>query len=228
VARLTYAVLAFALGTLVTGFVVRSSSVPLLVSIGFSAIVIVLLLLGWSRRLRASGAFGVEAESDLDDLQIVEVDDVTQIAATVPSGPSAGPSAGRAASAGGPATTQMPVVLIEPDDAEEAAGEPGDDDASFRRREPAASKKSPAKRTPAAAAKAAARKAPAGRAKAKAKPKATAKPKPSPKVFVIPGRERFHARGCRFAKGDDVREVTEAIARRRGYVPCSVCKPGSS
>jgi hypothetical protein len=49
----------------------------------------------------------------------------------------------------------------------------------------------------------------------------------SPKVWVIPGRSRYHTQDCRFAKGDTLREVTEATAQRRGYVACNVCKPGS-
>ena len=45
----------------------------------------------------------------------------------------------------------------------------------------------------------------------------------SSRVKVIPGRSKYHRAGCRFAKGDDVRTVTEVTAKRRGYLACSVC-----
>ena len=60
-----------------------------------------------------------------------------------------------------------------------------------------------------------------------AQPAGLSPPGLSPKVWVIPGRSRYHTQDCRFAKGDDLREVTEATAQRRGYVACNVCKPGS-
>jgi hypothetical protein len=77
VAKLIYAVLALALGSLVAGFLVRSSAVPLLASIVLSAVVVVLILVGHSRRLRHPE---LAAEEEEASLEIVELDDDTEIA----------------------------------------------------------------------------------------------------------------------------------------------------
>ena len=73
-ARLIYVFLALALGTLVAGFLVRDSSVPLLVSIGLSALVLLLILVGTSRRLRRANALEDE-QVELASLEIVEIDE---------------------------------------------------------------------------------------------------------------------------------------------------------
>lgn len=51
-ARIVYGVVGAALATLVAGFFIQSSSLPLLVSIGFSLVAAVLILAGWARRIR--------------------------------------------------------------------------------------------------------------------------------------------------------------------------------
>jgi uncharacterized protein (TIGR02300 family) len=69
-------------------------------------------------------------------------------------------------------------------------------------------------------AKPAAKKASAGKAKAKQRSAGAGK------VIVVPGRDRYHAAGCRFVQGKgDAEEVTKTTAKRRGYEPCSVCSP---
>lgn len=85
--------------------------------------------------------------------------------------------------------------------------------------------------------KAAARKQPKPKPKQKprAKPKAApAKKPPAPRakaaprggrVLVVPGASRYHRAGCRFVRGGNAREVSEATAISRGYERCGVCKP---
>jgi hypothetical protein len=75
VARLTYAALALALGALVSGFFIRTTAVPLFASIGLSALVLLLILRGWARRLR-------EESPDLDELP--EFDEVEEVEAAEP------------------------------------------------------------------------------------------------------------------------------------------------
>ena len=189
-ARLIYALLAFALGTLVAGFLIRDSSVPLFASIGLSALVLVLILFGTSRRLRRREALE-EEQAELAELDIVEIDVEPLAEVSVAESP--------------PSTIEMPAA------APRAAAEP-----RGRRRSAEAEPSAAAHRqttTPA-------------RRRARSSPAQTA-PRSS-KVWVIPGRSRYHTRGCRFAKGDQLRAVTEATARRRGYVPCSVCEPSGS
>jgi hypothetical protein len=183
VARLIYIVLACALAALVAGFVVRTSNVPLLVSCGFSAVSLVLMFRGWSKRLRETGGVFAEDEEQ-QELEELPTDD-TEVAFVEVDAPEATTTAVLAKPKRKRKRPEpAPEISIEMPEAEP---EP----------EPA-----PVVRKP------------------KAAPRARAV---TAHVFVIPGRSRYHAAGCRFVKGDDIREVTEATAKRRGYVACSVC-----
>lgn len=46
----------------------------------------------------------------------------------------------------------------------------------------------------------------------------------SGEVVAIPERKKFHTTACRYAQGKG-EKMTKAVARRRGYEPCGVCKP---
>jgi hypothetical protein len=274
VARLIYVFLALALGTLVAGFLVRDSSVPLLVSIGLSALVLLLILVGTSRRLRRANALEDE-QVELSSLEIVEIDEAdvgAPQATVVVDTPKPRPGRRRRAAAGDD-TQAMDAVdadeIAEPD-VTEVVVEP-----KRSRRKAAAKPRAPRRRAgtivepaletdsfpefavdpddapvaetvadsePPLTIDMPARK-PARARRAKAAPSrpatlaadtgadATAameRPALSPKVWVIPGRSRYHTQDCRFAKGDALREVTEATAQRRGYVACTVCKPGAA
>jgi hypothetical protein len=72
VARLTYAALALALGALISGFFVRSTAVPLFASIGLSALVLILILRGWARRMRQAPELGRD---------VVELDEIIDLGA---------------------------------------------------------------------------------------------------------------------------------------------------
>jgi hypothetical protein len=76
VARVTYAALALALGALVSGFFIRSTAVPLFASIGLSALVLILILRGWARRMRQSEGLLEADEDEFGELEpdIVVVD----------------------------------------------------------------------------------------------------------------------------------------------------------
>jgi hypothetical protein len=216
VAKVIYAVMALALGALVAGFFVDTSNVPLIGSIVLSGAVMLLILFGWSRRIR-KGLDLMDGEQDED----VAMDEILPAEKDEPA-----------------LVGVKPIVSgvepkVEPKRSRKDTDEPSDD--AFKR--PAAEtgvmkaiaeesttvlpKTRPATRASAPVRKKAPAKVPAG--KAKAKPKAKAAPATGPRVLVIPGRSRFHHPGCRFAKGDDLREVSEAVARRRGYEPCNVC-----
>jgi hypothetical protein len=270
VARLIYAFLALSLGTLVAGFLIRDSSVPLLVSIGLSAVVLLLILVGTSRRLRRANAFEDE-QAELADLEIVEVDERTTAASDgEPTAvvPIPRPSRGRRTATLEPDTQAMDTVdeleaLLasdEPDDSEfmappppgarrkpaarsrrsrdrvEPVGTASEPDAeetavaspeveSVADAEPPLTIELPPKRRPARERRAAARSS----APTVGAPDRSVQPASlSPKVWVIPGRSRYHTPDCRFAKGETLREVTQATAERRGYVACNVCKPGCS
>ena len=265
-ARLIYACLALAAASLVAGFLIRTTSIPLLISIGLSGVIAVLILAGWSKRLRASGAFdgGADAEAALEMVDIeselegaepseeIEPADaaVTQVrrrpsrraarrpATEPPRAPTRAGSGGRRSRVRADQTTEIPQTPTP---------------TSRPRRKPVkATPKRPA-RSKATRKQPQVRAAPATTPMKKAKPPARSKPKaaaarkkapsqrasasqaetgPTAKragrVLVLPGRSRFHAAGCRFARGDDVREVSEAAARRRGYEPCNVCMAGTS
>lgn len=91
-ARLTYAALALALAALVAGFFVRTTALPLFVSIGLSALVLILILRGWARRVRRAeageGAEALEEVEELEDIDFappdLEVVDVSEVAEPVP------------------------------------------------------------------------------------------------------------------------------------------------
>lgn len=272
-ARLIYAFLALSLGTLVAGFLIRDSSIPLLVSIGLSAVVLLLILVGTSRRLRRSQALEDE-QDELASLEVVEIDAEsgagTEVATSATTSRRRPRPARRRAAADDTATMdaiddaadEEPEVtevverpakrsrrkaaaskappkrkagtIVEPelerDSFPEFAVDPEDDAASDdiatgtdAGAEPPPTIQMPAERAPARPRRRASASAPAPRDAATA----VERPALTPKVWVIPGRSRYHTHGCRFAKGDTLREVTEATAVRRGYVPCSVCKPGS-
>lgn len=73
-ARLTYAALALALGALISGFFVRSTAVPLFASIGLSALVLILILRGWARRMRQAPELGRDVV-ELDEIVDIEADE---------------------------------------------------------------------------------------------------------------------------------------------------------
>ncbi|HVE75092.1 MAG TPA: hypothetical protein VNA30_08435 [Mycobacteriales bacterium] len=60
-----------------------------------------------------------------------------------------------------------------------------------------------------------------------AAPKAAAKSASAKRgVIVIPDRGRFHQSDCRFVRdASDTEEVSRAVATRRGFQACGVCKP---
>lgn len=170
-ARLTYGVLAAALATLVAGFFVRTSTLPLIASIACSAVVSILILYGVQRRLRQS-VDDDEQDADVTDFEFIEFED-----------------------------DEAPDMTI-------------DVRGSVR-----GSVRGPVR---------------GSRAKAKDEPSAAdvtvvaprTKTNSKQKVLVIPGRSKYHRDGCRFAKGDDLREVSKSLAEDRGYEPCGTCKPG--
>jgi hypothetical protein len=84
VARLTYAALALALGALISGFFVRTTAVPLFASIGLSALVLILILRGWARRIRQA-PLGEEIE-EVEELEDVDAGDFVIIEAGEESG----------------------------------------------------------------------------------------------------------------------------------------------
>src|SRR2546426_9553612 len=74
-ARLTYAVVAGALAALVAGFFVKSTTLPLIASIGLSALATLLILVGWGRRLRLEdeGALEPEPEPEIEDVEFIDL-----------------------------------------------------------------------------------------------------------------------------------------------------------
>jgi hypothetical protein len=79
-AKLTYAALALALGALVSGFFIRTTAVPLFASIALSAVVLILILRGWARRVRQS-ELGEEELEELEeiDFEPIEAADIAVI-----------------------------------------------------------------------------------------------------------------------------------------------------
>jgi hypothetical protein len=290
VARLIYAFLALSLGTLVAGFLIRDSSIPLLVSIGLSALVLLLILVGTSRRLRHANALEDE-QVELASLEIVEIDesDVGAPEATVAvRTPKRRPPRRRRSTEAedtqamgaiddapsaddidGPDETEVVVIpkrsrrktapkprpprrrtgtIVEPEletdsfpefemqedigATEETVAEaepPLTVEMPSPRKQPRPRRKAARAGTPApAGAPAPAIRSDAVSDAGTGRSSAADRPVLSPKVWVIPGRSRYHTQDCRFAKGDTLREVTEATAQRRGYVACTVCKPGSA
>ena len=44
-------------------------------------------------------------------------------------------------------------------------------------------------------------------------------------VIAVADRKRFHRPDCRYARVKGAEEMSAATARRRGYDPCTICKP---
>ena len=224
-ARITYAALGLAFAALVSGFFVRSSSIPLIASIALSAVVSVLILVGWTRKMRREG-LGFEIEEaevgEIEEIPVVEFDEegpVEEVAAERKRGRRMGKVLAGISRRPAADDTIVQPPGIEPPVAEPTLVEPV---ASRTLREKGAPKPKP---RPRPAAKPAHRpKALAGQKSSRPKAgAASARRRARRKVLVIPGRERFHAADCRYAQGDDLREVSEDLARRRGYTPCGLC-----
>ncbi|MEX2394979.1 MAG: hypothetical protein WD826_10925 [Actinomycetota bacterium] len=224
-ARLIYAVLALALASLVAGFVVRTTAVPLIASVALSAIVTVMILYGWSKRLRASGAFDeeVEVSPEMEELLVVEVDEA-EITGEVPVRRRRRDKVKAAATMAIDRELSFEPARDEEDDLDVTTVE--------RRVKPKGKTKPKSKAAARSKSAVSKPKAAGSRPKAeasKAKPKAKGKPASSaprgPRVIVIPGAAKYHKKGCRFAKGDDIREVSTSVASKRGYEPCGACKP---
>lgn len=47
-------------------------------------------------------------------------------------------------------------------------------------------------------------------------------------VFVVPGRPRYHAEGCRFLADREVEQMSRDEARAAGYKACAVCRVDSA
>ncbi len=175
-ARLTYAALALALASLVSGFFIRTTAVPLFASIGLSALVLILILRGWARKIRQT-ELGEEGEELAEPaIQLEEFDVMEELEAT-------------------------DIVVVEP----------GAERTERRRRRGSAVtdvlEERPSRPKP-------------------ARPPRTRKPRSAGtarRVVVLPGRTRYHAPGCRFARGKGAEEIAESTARRRNFQPCSVC-----
>ncbi|MGH2758886.1 MAG: hypothetical protein ACRDKJ_04900 [Actinomycetota bacterium] len=177
-ARLTYAALALALASLVSGFFIRTTAVPLFASIGLSALVLILILRGWARKLRQT-ELGEDGEAldepaiQLEDLDVVEEIEATDFVVV---------DAGVARTARRRRPRPVATDVLEEQ-------EP--------RRRPARPQPPLARR-----------------------PRTTGSAR---RVVVLPGRKRYHAPGCRFARGKGAEEIAESTARRRHFQPCSVC-----
>jgi len=204
-ARLTYGIVAAALAALVAGFFVKTSTLPLILSIAFSAGATVLILIGWGRRLRVEQEHGVtraEPEPELEEIDFIElgVDEDEDAEYRRPEPVSTRPPRRRPPKIAADAVVELP------------------EDTELTYELPAVADEPP--RPP--------RKAPKGKPKPKPKPVAPRR-KPGAgqgaRVVVIPGRGRYHTHSCRFATRDDAVEMTVATARRRGYEACSVCSP---
>lgn len=74
-ARVTYALVIVAVGTLVGGFFTEESNVLLFVSIGLSVAAIVLVLVGWARRAREAPAFETEAGEEEEEALLEALDE---------------------------------------------------------------------------------------------------------------------------------------------------------
>jgi len=203
-ARLTYGIVAAALAALIAGFFVKTSTLPLILSIGFSAAATVLILIGWGRRLRLEQEHGAPepAEEEVEEIDFIElgVDELQDEPYRPPARerPVREPRRVRRA----PRIAADAVVEL-PEDAELTYEIPAvADEPPPRRRKP--------KPTP------------------KPKPRPPARRRAQTRVVVVPGRGRYHTHSCRFAARDDAVEMTVATARRRGYEACSVCSPDES
>jgi hypothetical protein len=188
--------MALALGALVAGFFISTSTLPLIASIALSSGVMLLILFGWSRRIRKGLDLydGTDDELAVDEVTFTEVDEETF----------------RPPAESGRRTSSVATAsrtAVRPGSAEETT--------IVKRKAPGAKPKPVAKKAPA-------KKRPAAKKKPAARKSGTTS---TTRVLVIPGRSRYHRPGCRFAKGDELREVSEATAKRRGYESCNVCGP---
>jgi hypothetical protein len=200
-ARLTYGIVVAALAALVSGFFVKTSTLPLIASIGLSALATAMILVGWGRRLRLEQERGgplpertrrrrgaepaPPPEPQVEDIETVPDDD------DAPYRPPRERAPRR------PRRTADAVVEL-PADAELTYELPAAEEPPPRTRarpEPARPRPAPVQR------------------------------RAQTRVVVIPGRGRYHTHSCRFARRDDAVEMTVATARRRGYEACSVCAP---
>lgn len=179
-ARLTYAALALALASLVSGFFVRTTAVPLFASIGPSALVLILILRGWARKLRQTELGEEDEELAEPAIQLEELDVVEEIDAS-------------------------DIVVVDPSTAR----------TERRRRPPSAATDVLEERPPRPRPRTTGTRPPRQR-----QPRTAGAAR---RVVVLPGRTRYHAPGCRFARGKGAEEIAESTARRRNFQPCSVC-----
>lgn len=194
-ARLTYGFLAAAAVALISGFFIRGTSLPLLISIALSVACAALILYGNSRRLRDDD---VEPDESLEEIEIAE------------------PPAKRTRSKRAADET---IALDTIDDSVFAPEPPK----RKPKAKPKAAKPKAAKPKPKPAPKKpAARKAQLPKPKLAPRKKAAPRAK---RVAVVPGASRYHKAACRFAQSPNVRMVTEGVAKERGYLACEVCKP---
>lgn len=200
-ARITYGVVAVAFATLIAGFFQRSSNALLYVSIVLSVLAIVLVLIGAARRAR-------------------------EVPVAEPAGPSmAEEPASRTMEEPDAAGVLSSLDLDEDDDEDEL------EEVAAPRARSTPTRRAPASRsrTRAASRPAASRGTSRSTTSRSTTARSTAASRSSrspAKVLVVPGRDRYHATGCRFIVDKaDVEEISSATAKRRGYQRCSVCKP---
>jgi hypothetical protein len=194
-ARVTYALVLAALGTLIGGFFTKDSNVLLYVSIGLSVGAIVLVLIDAARRAREAPESAFE-EAPAPATEVIS-DDVLE------------------------AFEEDEIEPFDDEDYEDFEEEPAPRPA----RRPAAGRtaKPAARAKTATRAKTAAKTS--ARTAAKTTAAKTSARSTAGKVLVVAGRDRYHAPGCRFVTGKDAEEITKAAAKRRGYEACSVCNP---
>ena len=245
-ARLTYGIVAAALAALIAGFFVKTSTLPLILSIGFSAGATVLILIGWGRRLRLEqehGAPQAEPEPQVEELDFIDIgveeaEDAEYRrpvrSRPVRSGPRARPRPPKIAA---DAVVEAPELAYErpargrtrrrpPKIATDVVVELPED-AELTYELPALEDEPPPPPRRRAASKPAAKPKPQPVAPTPAPPapRRKAAANRSARVVVVPGRGRYHTHACRFAARGDTVEMTVATARRRGYEACSVCSP---
>jgi hypothetical protein len=226
-ARLTYGSVVAALAALVTGFFVRTSNLPLIVSIGFSALATLLILFGWGRRLRAETRAGeATPEVDFIDLEAEEAQESPVRARLAARREERARRAQRELPLD--MTDEMPVVAApKPKKSKPRPRPPKARTASYVDLDADLDELAELVAVPVKP-KRSKQKPPAP------KPKPGPKPKPAPKprapkhiseVVVVPGRGRYHRASCRFADRPEATTMSVVAARRRGYEACSVCNP---
>ncbi len=57
---------------------------------------------------------------------------------------------------------------------------------------------------------------------AQARPRVAAK---EGEVVAVASRQRYHKPDCKYARVKEAEAMTPTAARRRGYDPCTICKP---